>query len=258
MRLTRCYVPMRLAPQSELSLPAGASAHVAKVLRLRAGAELTLFDGHGGESTATILACERTGVRVRIGAHRAVERESPLALQLLQCLLRGERMDLVVQKATELGATTILPLQSRHGIVRLEPAAAARRHQHWQAIVIGACEQCGRNRLPELGTLRSFEQACGEAAGSTAARLLLDPAGSHSLAEALQPLSVSTPPPLTLLLGPEGGLSDDELLLAQRCGFSICRLGPRVLRAETAPVAALATVQSLLGDFGARGTGAAG
>ena len=251
MRLTRCYVPARLAPQAELLLPSGVAAHVAKVLRLRAGASLTLFDGQGGEYPATIVALERGAVRVRIGAHSAIERESPLDIRLLQCLIRAERMDLIVQKATELGVTTIVPVQSHHGIVRLEPEAASRRQQHWHSIAIGACEQCGRNRLPELLALRGFEPACREAAAGT--RLLLDPAGPQALADALRSLiGVAPLPQLTLLIGPEGGLSDDELALAQQCGFASCRLGPRVLRAETAPIAALAAVQALLGDFGAR------
>jgi 16S rRNA (uracil1498-N3)-methyltransferase len=241
-------------------LPSGASAHVAKVLRLRAGAELTLFDGRGGEYQATMLALERRGaVRVRIGTHRALEREAPVAITLLQCLVRGERMDLIVQKATELGVAAIVPVDSRHGLVRLEPAAAARRQQHWLAVAIGACEQCGRNRLPELQAVQSFERACEqiEATGApaTGTRLLLDPTGTQSFAQALQ-VHAAAPriPQLTLLLGPEGGLSDDERSQAQQHGFAICQLGPRILRAETAPLAALATVQALLGDFGARTT----
>lgn len=257
MRLTRCYVPSALAAQSELTLPSAPSAHVAKVLRLRAGSELTLFDGRGGEYEATILALEPGGVRVRIGAHRALEREAPVAVTLLQCLVRAERMDLIVQKATELGAAAIVPVDSRHGVVRLDPAAAERRRLHWLAIAIAACEQCGRNRIPELRAVQSFERACLDAAGveapGTSTRLLLDPSGAHSLASAVQGLSATaTVAPLSLLIGPEGGFSADEIALAQQHGFTICRLGPRILRAETAPLAALASVQALLGDFSAR------
>jgi 16S rRNA (uracil1498-N3)-methyltransferase len=258
MRLTRCYVPSALAAQSELTLPPGPSAHIAKVLRLRAGAELTLFDGRGGEYEATMLALERGGgVRVRIGAHRAQEREAPVAVTLLQCLVRAERMDLIVQKATELGVAAIVPVDSRHGVVRLEPSAAERRRLHWLAIAIGACEQCGRNRIPELHAVQPFERACIDAAGAgtpgASTRLLLDPSGTHSLASALRELPAGPAiAPLTLLIGPEGGFSTDEIALAQIHGFTICQLGPRILRAETAPLAALATVQALLGDFGAR------
>jgi 16S rRNA (uracil1498-N3)-methyltransferase len=256
MRLTRCYVASALAAQSELTLPSGASAHIAKVLRLRVGAELTLFDGRGGEYEATMLALERGGgVRVRIGAHRAQEREAPVAVTLLQCLVRAERMDLIVQKATELGAAAIVPVESRHGLVRLEAAAAERRRLRWLAIAIGACEQCGRNRIPELHAVQSFERACLDAAGALTrgTSLLLDPSGTHSLASALQALPAAPAiAPLTLLIGPEGGFGTDEIALAQYHGFVICQLGPRVLRAETAPLAALATVQALLGDFSAR------
>ena len=204
---------------------------------------------------ATILALERGGVRVRIGAHRALEREAPVAVTLLQCLVRAERMDLIVQKATELGAAAIVPVESRHGVVRLEAAAAERRRLHWLAIAIGACEQCGRNRIPELHAVQSFERACLDAAGTVTrgTSLLLDPSGTHSLASALQALPAAPAiAPLTLLIGPEGGFSTDEIALAQYHGFVICQLGPRVLRAETAPLAALATVQALLGDFSAR------
>jgi 16S rRNA (uracil1498-N3)-methyltransferase len=256
MRLTRCHVSAALAAQSELTLPPGPSAHLAKVLRVRAGAELTLFDGQGGEYPATVLAIERGGVRVRIGAHRALEREAPVAVTLLQCLVRTERMDLIVQKATELGAAAIVPIDSRNSVVRLDAAAAERRRLHWLAIAIGACEQCGRNRIPQVQALRSFERACLEPAGGdtsqTSRRLLLDPSGKHSLAGALRgPAAAPAIATLILLVGPEGGFSSDELALAQQHGFEICQLGPRILRAETAPLAALATVQALLGDFGA-------
>jgi 16S rRNA (uracil1498-N3)-methyltransferase len=256
MRLTRCHVSSSLAAQSELTLPPGPSAHLARVLRVRAGAELTLFDGQGGESPATVRAVERGGVRVRTGAHRALEREAPVAVTLLQCLLRTERMDLIVQKATELGAAAIVPIDSRNSLVRLDAAAAERRRLHWLAIAIGACEQCGRNRVPLLQALQSFEHACRATAGDDSSpasrRLLLDPSGQQSFADALPgPAAVPRIASLILMAGPEGGFSSDELALAQQHGFEICQLGPRILRAETAPLAALATVQALLGDFGA-------
>src|SRR5579863_936939 len=149
MRLTRCHVPETLRPETDTLLPPAAAAHVSRVLRLRAGAPLTLFDGRGGEYEATLVAIERGGsVRVHVGAHRAAEREAPVEITLLQCVVRAERMDWIVQKATELGVAGFVPVASQHAVVRLEPAAAARRQQHWLAIAIGACEQCGRNRLP--------------------------------------------------------------------------------------------------------------
>jgi 16S rRNA (uracil1498-N3)-methyltransferase len=254
VRLTRCFVPRPLAAESSMLLPAGPSMHIARVLRLRVGALLTLFDGRGGEFEASILALERGGVRVQLGAHRAVEREAPVSITLLQCLVRAERMDFIVQKATELGVAAIVPLASRHSVVRLDDPGAQRRQRHWQAVAVSACEQCGRNRIPELQSPRALDRGCAESDSPAApgARLLLLPEGPHTLAGAVVGLSgPATGLHLSLLSGPEGGFSADEIALAQQHGFVACRLGPRVLRAETAPLAALATIQALIGDFGA-------
>jgi 16S rRNA (uracil1498-N3)-methyltransferase len=249
MRLTRCFVPATLAGQSQLILPEGASTHIARVLRLRVGAALILFDGRGGEFEATIMAVEKRGVRVQLGAHHAIEREAPVAVTLLQCVIRAERMDFIVQKATELGVAAIVPVQSRHGVVRLDESAMQRRQRHWQAIATGACEQCGRNRIPELQAPVSFEVACTGVAARAGAGLLLDPAGSRSLAQALATPALKPLGTVAVCIGPEGGFSEDEIALAREHGFLICSLGPRVLRAETAPIAALAVIQGLLGDF---------
>jgi 16S rRNA (uracil1498-N3)-methyltransferase len=247
MRLMRCFVAMPLASDSTVTLSVGASAHVAKVLRLRVGAALTLFDGRSGEFEGQILALERDGVRVRVGAHHAIERESPVAVTLLQCLARGERMDWIVQKATELGAAAIVPVLSEHSVVRLDEPGAQRRQQHLQSVAISACEQCGRNRVPAIKSPLTFERACAEA-HDAGARLLLEPEGAQSLASVVNALTASTS--VSVLIGPEGGLSAPELSMAQHHGFIGCNLGPRILRAETAPLAALATIQALLGDFG--------
>ncbi len=258
MRLTRCFVPAALAGHSQLMLPEGPSTHIARVLRLRAGAALTLFDGRGGEFEAAILEVEKRGVRVQLGVHHAIEREAPVAVRLLQCVIRAERMDFIVQKATELGVAAIVPVQSRHGVVRLDESAMQRRQRHWQAIATGACEQCGRNRIPELHAPVSFEVACtdeGEAVAAGAAvqaRLLLDPTAARSLAQTLESPPLKPLTAVSVMIGPEGGFSDDEIALAREHGFQICSLGPRVLRAETAPIAALAVIQGLLGDFAAR------
>jgi 16S rRNA (uracil1498-N3)-methyltransferase len=252
MRLTRCFVPEALAGQSQLLLPEGPSAHIARVLRLRAGAALTLFDGRGGEFEATIVGLEKRGVRVQLGAHLAIEREAPVAVTLLQCVIRAERMDFIVQKATELGVAAIVPVQSRHGVVRLDDSGAARRQRHWQAVAISACEQCGRNRIPELRAPVGFEAACATGSAGAGARVLLDPTASKSLAQALRSPSVEALRAVSVLIGPEGGFGEDEIALARDQGFQICSLGPRVLRAETAPLAALAVIQALLGDFAAR------
>lgn len=256
MRLTRCFVAGTLASGVTRKLPPGPSAHIARVLRLRLGAALTLFNGEGGEFEGQILALERDGVRVRVGAHLALEREAPVAVTLMQCLARRERMDWIVQKATELGVAAIVPVASEHSVVRLDESGAQRRHEHWRAVAISACEQCGRNRLPEIKSALSFEQACAgdqrEHPHAAYPHLLLDPGASRSLAVTLKGTTGGAPiAALSVLIGPEGGLSAQELASAQHHGFIACGLGPRILRAETAPLAALATIQALLGDFGA-------
>jgi len=243
MRLTRCYVPTALQSQSTLWLPAAAAAHVAKVLRLRTGAALTLFDGRGGEFEAQVLALERRGVQVRVGVHRAIERESALPVTLLQCLVRA---DWIVQKGTELGVAAIVPLASQHSVVRLDDSSAERRVSHWQAVALSACEQCGRNRVPSVHAAIAFERACADARASPA-RLMLAPQAQQSLASAAYVLAAAGPiTALSLLVGPEGGFSEQERAIAQEHGFVGCHLGARVLRAETAALAALATIQALL------------
>jgi 16S rRNA (uracil1498-N3)-methyltransferase len=251
MRLTRCYVEVPLATGATLTLPAAPGAHIARVLRLRAGALLTLFDGHGGEFEAEIRNVGREGVSVQVGAHAALEREAPVEVTLLQCLARGERMDWIVQKATELGVAQIVPVHSEHSVVRLERATAERRRLHWQAVAIGACEQSGRNRLPSILPVQDFAQAC-DLPPALAYRLLLAPDATCSFAAAVSLSGIAAGrSAMALLVGPEGGLTAPEVERAQRSGWSACRLGPRVLRTETAPLAALAALQALVGDFAA-------
>jgi 16S rRNA (uracil1498-N3)-methyltransferase len=171
-----------------------------------------------------------------------IERESPLRLTLLQGISRGERMDLIVQKATELGIERLVPIAAEHGVVKLDPIQGIRRVEHWQAIAISACEQCGRNRVPTIGAVQSLAKAL-EALPSEGARLLLDPEGAMTLA------GVSVAGAASVLIGPEGGWSESERRLCERAGISACRLGPRVLRTETAPLAVLAALQALHGDL---------
>jgi 16S rRNA (uracil1498-N3)-methyltransferase len=243
MRLTRCFVPPPLAIGDTRLLPEDVSTHVARVLRARAGQLLTLFDGRGGEYQATILEMDRRGVQVRIDLQRAIERESSLKVTLLQALARGERMDFITQKATELGAAAIVAWGAERSVVRLDGEALARRCQHWRAVAISACEQCGRNRVPTIGAVADLASACALTDRSSL-RLLLAPEAVRTLTSLVQSGSC-----ISLLVGPEGGFSDDELALAQQHGFQSCRLGPRVLRAETAPLAALAALQAVAGDF---------
>lgn len=273
MRLTRCFVPTPLSPGSVVALPDAAAAHIGRVLRLRPGAALTLFDGRGGEYDARLLDTGRGATHAQVGEHRAAEREAPVHVTLLQCLTRAERMDWIVQKATELGVAAIVPVASRHCVVQLDATARQRRLAHWHSVVIGACEQCGRNRLPALRPVCTLPAACAQGggddtqAGGASLRLLLWPEAGVSLPALLRaaltlpalPAQADSEPAapagplegrrIALLVGPEGGLAADELVAAQGEGFQPCRLGPRILRAETAPLAALAAIQAVAGDF---------
>ena len=242
MRVSRIYLDAPLSVGQHVVLPERAATHLTRVLRLRAGAPLTLFNGQGGEYVAELLAIERGTARAAVLQQVAIERESPLRLTLLQGISRGERMDLIVQKATELGIERLVPIAAEHGVVRLDPIQGIRRVEHWQAIAISACEQCGRNRVPTISAVLTLAKAL-EALPAEGARLLLDPEGAKTLA------TVPVTGAATVLIGPEGGWSETERGLCERAGISACRLGPRVLRTETAPLAVLAALQALHGDL---------
>lgn len=245
MGAPRFFHPLPLATGSEVVLDPVAAGHAVRVLRLQAGAELTLFDGRGGEYAATLLATGKRGATARVGAHRAVEAEPGLVITLAQGLARGERMDLVVQKAVELGVSVLQPLITRHGQVRLDAARAAARRAHWQGVVRAACEQSGRNRLPEVGAPQEFAAWIATPAAQEGLRLVLDPGADTGLRTLEPPRGA-----VALLVGPEGGLSDAELAQARAAGWQPVRLGARVLRTETAGLAAVAAVQALWGDLG--------
>lgn len=243
MRLNRVHTDGPLATGSEVNLAEAGARHVARVLRLRAGAPLLLFDGSGNDYRAEIVAVEGDRVRVAVGERTAGLRESPLAVTLVQAVSRGERMDWTLQKATELGVRRIQPVLSARSVVRLDERQAASKLRHWRAIVAGACEQCGRSSLPEVRVPLELSRylAEGQPEGR---RLVLSPGGPASLAG----LS-STSTRVELLIGPEGGLDDIEFDAAVRAGFAPVRLGPRVLRTETAGIVALAVLQALWGDL---------
>ena len=243
MRLTRCYVPAPLHAGDTLSLPESTSTHIGRVLRARMGESLTLFDGRGGEYGAQILSIDRRCVRVRIGDHRQVERESPLRVTLLQALARAERMDFVIQKATELGVAAIIVLPGERSVARLDAQALRKRCEHWRAVAISACEQCGRNRVPTIESVCDLAAGCARAPAEDRRVLLAPEAGQTLLGLIAGATSVS------VLIGPEGGFHAEELALAMQHGFQNARLGPRVLRAETAPLAALAVIQASAGDL---------
>jgi 16S rRNA (uracil1498-N3)-methyltransferase len=241
--LPRVYVPGASGPGSMISLPPDQARHLSRVLRLAAGDALVVFDGAGCEYDALITLARGGAVSARLGEARRVDRESPLTVTLAQAISSGERMDYTVQKAVELGAAAVQPLATERSLVRLADSRAARRVAHWQAVAIAACEQCGRNRVPPVLPIVPLErwlalrdpQACG---------LMLAPGADISITALTPPLR-----PLVLLVGPEGGLAPREQEAARAAGFSELRLGPRVLRTETAAVAALAAMQALWGDF---------
>lgn len=244
MRLTRIHVPGPLAPGGEIVLPNQAGEHLTRVLRLESGAAFTLFNGAGGEYSATIAGTGKK-VTARVGDHHAMERESPLHVTLLQGVARGERMDLIVQKATELGVTRIVPVLAERSVVKLDEKQRARKREHWQAIAISACEQCGRNRVPEVSEPASLGDSIA-ALSAGGLQCLLAAGGEASLA------AVAARDParaIVLLIGPEGGLAESEREFARANGFIACRLGPRVMRTETAGLAALALLQAVAGDF---------
>jgi 16S rRNA (uracil1498-N3)-methyltransferase len=244
--LTRIYFPGEIPAHGACALPAAPSHHVSRVLRLGAGDRVTLFDGGGAEYAAVIARVTRSEVLLHVGERRSVSRESPLQVFLAQGISSAERMDYTVQKAVELGVAGIQPIAADRSVVRLDGARAGKRLAHWRAVAIAACEQCGRNRVPDIAPvtrLRSWlgQDACG---APTQVRLSLAPDAGMPLRELARPAGS-----VTLLVGPEGGLTPAEQHAAQRAGFVPVRLGPRVLRTETAAVAALAGMQALWGDF---------
>jgi len=242
MRLTRVYVDAPLASGMRVTLQGSAAGHLTRVLRLRVGEALSVFNGAGGEYAASIEHAHAGRVAVAIGELRAIERESPLTLTLAQGVSRGERMDLVVQKATELGASGLAPVLAERSVVRLTAQQAERRLNHWRAIAIAACEQSGRNRLPAIASPVPLRDFLRTSDGSM--RLLLSPAATATLADL--PRLVSA---VTVLIGPEGGLAEAEQEAAVAAGFRPVRLGPRVLRTETAAIAALTLLQREFGDL---------
>jgi 16S rRNA (uracil1498-N3)-methyltransferase len=241
VRLNRVHVDADLRPGSLVELPSAAALHLVKVLRLRGGDGLVLFSGDGREFPATIESVRGSRVRAAVGEARTADRESPLAVTLVQCVARADRMDVIVQKATELGVTRIVPVLSRRSVVRLDASQAESKTAHWRAIAVGACEQCGRNRLPVIDVPRQLIHYLGDAP-STGARLVLEPDS-----RAREPLTIGAA--AEVAVGPEGGFDAEELEAFRVSGFMPLRLGPRILRTETAALAALAWLQSRYGDL---------
>lgn len=242
MSTPRFYCPQGLAPGAVFTLPEEIFRHAIRVLRLPEGAELALFDGQGGEYPAVLRHVDKHHASVQVGQWVAREVESTLKVTLVQAVQAADKMDYTLQKAVELGVTRIQPVQSRRSVVRLSGEREQKRVAHWQGVVVSACEQCGRNQVPIVAPVQPLLDWLGQPAGE-ATRLMLLPGAERTLAD-LPPVES-----VELLIGAEGGLDPDEVANAQRMGFIPVSLGPRVLRTETAGLAALAALQTLWGDF---------
>lgn len=252
MRLTRVFLDAALEAGSIVELPKETGAHLAKVLRARSGDEVVLFNGDGREFSSVIESVRGNRVAAAIGSSRDVDVESRIAITLVQCLPRGEKMDFVVQKATELGVARIVPVTSQRSVVRLDERQAQSKQAHWQAVAISACEQCGRTRLPSVESPVPLLNYLGQVAPDGQHRWVLEP---QSIAPAFaEPAPGSAAPhgPLPaaqIAVGPEGGFAEDELEAFRIAGFARLGLGPRVLRTETAAIAAVVWLQTLFGDM---------
>jgi len=243
MTTPRFYHPTLPLHGRRADLPPDAAHHAAKVLRLQGGDPIVLFDGTGGEYPAIITRITKQGVTAEIGSRQERGCESPLDVTLAQAISSGDKMDYTLQKAVELGITHIQPIASERSVVKLSGERAEKRVLHWQQVVISACEQCGRNHVPQVAPIITLTDWLGTLA-TEGIRLTLAPDAPVSLSQLPPPAA-----PITLLIGPEGGLSPSEIKAAASCGFIPVRLGPRVLRTETAALAVLAAIQILWGDF---------
>lgn len=243
MRLTRVHVPGPLRQGRSHTIEGDAANHIARVLRLEPGDALTVFDGRGGEHAARIEAIRKGAVVVEVREQSTSNRESPLSLTLAQGVSRGERMDWVVQKATELGVTQIIPVLTERSVVKLDASQAERKRLHWQGVAVAACEQSGRDRVPDIATPLDLHDLL-RSVDSRATCLLLSPSATQRVNDLKAPEGR-----MIVVIGPEGGLAESEQRAALNAGFVAVRLGPRVLRTETAAVAALTLLQHQFGDL---------
>ena len=244
MGAPRFFVPAPLAPAeagSTLELPPAIAHHAVRVVRLATGDALTLFDGSDGEYAATLVRADRDGATVRIDGYTAVARESPLDVTLAQAIATNDAMDYAIRKAVELGAAAIQPLVTARSAPLPSGERGERRLAHWRGVVVAACEQCGRNRVPPVAAPLGWQDWITAWAGRG---IVLAPEAARPLASLGQPAAA-----VALAVGPEGGFTEREIDAARAAGFECVSLGPRVLRTETAAVAALAAMQMLWGDF---------
>jgi 16S rRNA (uracil1498-N3)-methyltransferase len=253
VRLTRVFIQGELQSGSVVELPRETAAHLAKVLRARSGDEVVLFNGDGREFTGAVEKVQGSRVSASIGAARMIDRESPFQLTLVQCVPRGDRMDFIVQKATELGVVRIIPVLSQRSVVRLDEGQAASKQLHWRAVAVSACEQCGRNRLPIVAVPQPLLNHLGALAqADESLRLVLEPERARRTERGAQSIDIASPQSVSLAeiaIGPEGGFAPEELEAFDLSSFSRVSLGPRVLRTETAAIAAIVVLQARFGDM---------
>jgi len=240
----RFYCPGDLSQGATRDLPEAAAHHAARVLRMRVGDAVVVFNGEGGEADAEIGFIGKDCVAVRVGVWRGRESESPIRVALAQGLSARERMDFTLQKAVELGVAEIFPIETRRSVMRLADERATRRVEHWQSLVVAACEQCGRNRVPPVHPVSSLPDFLGSHPQRPEQQRYVLTLDAHARLRELP-----APRDVLLLAGPEGGFASDEIQIARSCGFTPVRLGPRVLRTETAALAALAAIHALWGDL---------
>lgn len=241
MRCPRFFFPELPRAAVEVTLPDTVFRHAVQVLRLKSGSPIRLFDGHGYECEATLVDVQRREAVARLEQPLETATESSLSITLMQGISRGERMDFAIQKAVELGVTRIMPVVTERCNVPMDATRADKRQAHWQGVIISACEQSGRSVLPELMPVTPWTEALSV---SAACKIVLSPEATQTVRQ-LQPASE-----LALLIGPEGGLTEQEVMQAIEYDFNAIQFGPRILRTETASAAALAVLQSMWGDLG--------
>ena len=258
VRLTRVFLEGELQSGSVVELPRETGAHLAKVLRARSGDAVVLFNGDGREFMGAIEKVQGSRVSASIGAARSIDRESPFQLTLVQCVPRGDRMDFIVQKATELGVERIVPVLSQRSVVRLDASQSTSKQVHWRAVAVSACEQCGRNRLPSVDRplpLLSYLGGLARPTAREALRLVLEPEHAEPGTGAAGTASAAPASSAQIAIGPEGGFAAEELDAFDLSAFSRVTLGPRVLRTETAAIAAIVVLQARFGDMSAASDG---
>ena len=242
MATTRIYVDLDLAAGETFELPEAAGHHVARVLRMKIDDSLILFNGQSGEFNAKISSLHKSKVQVEITSFDDIERESSIQIELIQGLSKGEKMDFTIQKAVELGVNKIVPVITAYSNVKLDPKRLEKKRDHWRKVIISACEQCGRNRIPELTEIMKLDDLRSESEADL--KLILAPDAKGSLSDL-----TDKPETISIMIGPEGGLSRSEIEALTKNGYTGIRLGTRILRTETAALAMIAALQNQFGDY---------